>query len=96
MPSEYTPTTEEVRWEWAERRADGYSLVMGDAADKVALEEFDRWLAAHDVLVRADEREKCAQAVEAQVVGQCPCSECEIRQTLAAAIRSQTTQEDNR
>lgn len=57
---EYTPTTEEVRREWAERRADGYSLVMGDSADNVALAEFDRWL----VSVRRDEREKCAQAAD--------------------------------
>jgi hypothetical protein len=40
MPSDYTPTTEEVRAAYA---ADAYGVVK-----KRWLLEFDRWLAAHD------------------------------------------------
>lgn len=39
-----TPTTEEIRREWAQLRADGYALVS-DNADQIALAEFDAWLA---------------------------------------------------
>lgn len=47
---EYTPTTEEVRSEWVQLRADGYALVVDDA-DSLAASELDRWLTAHDAEV---------------------------------------------
>lgn len=47
MSNEYTPTTEEVRGDWA-----AYQMPTGGgdvrAEFKAAEAEFDRWLAAHD------------------------------------------------
>jgi hypothetical protein len=54
-----------------------------------------RWLADHDALVRADEREKCARIAEKGAARWCRCEDCILRRATAAAIRSQITQEDN-
>lgn len=54
--SDYTPMTDEVREGFALDRS-GYLSGSEGAA------EFDRWLAARDAEVRADEREKCAEAI---------------------------------
>ena len=51
--SEYTPTTEDVRNAWV-----GYRLDVANSL--VIATEFDRWLAAHDAAVRADQIEKDA------------------------------------
>lgn len=62
MSDPYTPTTKEVRRVYVlapdNLAADGkpeWSMYTQD--------QFDRWLAAHDAEVRADERERCAQIV---------------------------------
>lgn len=49
--SDYTPTTEEVR------------EAAGGSLNYITSDEFDRWLAAHDAEVRADEREESARRV---------------------------------
>ena len=94
MPSEpYTPTTEAIRGiiVWRSTRA-------RDALDGAA---FDRWLAAHDALVRADEREK-QKAKDAEIAKSIKGSHYpysmgwDSAERIEAAIRSQTTQEDNR
>ena len=57
--SDYTPDTETVRAGWA-------TSCMADSITGSAngfRREFDRWLAAHDAEIRADEREKAAQRV---------------------------------
>lgn len=54
--SDYTPTTDEVR----ECFPDGPA---SPRFGKVLRLEFDRWLAAHDAEIRADEREQAAQRV---------------------------------
>ena len=48
----WKPTTENMREEYGDNIPRRY-------------EEFDRWLAEHDAEIRADEREKAAQRVEA-------------------------------
>ena len=53
--SEYTPTTEDVRFAMAGLRMSAERFVTRDS--------FDRWLAAHDAEVRADEAAQWAQAV---------------------------------
>ena len=59
--SDYTPTTDEVRDRYAWGRSDvGY--VSYDEAEA----EFDLWLVAHDATVRAEERERIAQAIKAE------------------------------
>ena len=56
-----------------------------------------RWLADHDALVRADEREKCAQIAERIKGSHYPYSMgWDSAERIAAAIRSQTTEENNR
>lgn len=54
--SDYAPTTEQVREGYVDTgwAADGS---LGEPRDP---EVFDRWLAAHDAQVRADERERIA------------------------------------
>lgn len=54
MTDEYTPTTEEVRGQWASSPVYGYRDPM-----PVRLAEFDRWLAS----VRADAWDEGAKAV---------------------------------
>ena len=56
--SAYTPTTGEARDMWSWMREDNSDLPMSEG-----VAEFDRWLAAHDAAVRADEREKAARRV---------------------------------
>lgn len=59
--SEYTPTTEDVRGAyraWHDGQGDDHALKPTWSA-----QEFDRWLAAHDAEVRADEAAQWAQAV---------------------------------
>ena len=53
--SDYTPTTEDIR-----------DVYMGwvPYSQQRGMEEFYRWLAAHDAEVRADEREKAAQRID--------------------------------
>lgn len=51
MPDTYTPTTDEVREAYA-----GYAWLGPGRSDVTP--EFDRWLAAHDAQVRAEERER--------------------------------------
>lgn len=46
--SDYTPSTDEVRQ-------------MANSYDGVPNDVFDRWIAAHDESVRAEERERIAQ-----------------------------------
>lgn len=59
--AEYTPTTENVRdcYVYADQQYDG------DVANPVrlAVAEFDRWLAEHDREVRQDERKRIAGAI---------------------------------
>jgi hypothetical protein len=84
MSEPYTPSTHEVREVYARGLATRWSM-------------FDRWLTAHDVLVRADEREKCAQIAERIKGSHYPYSMgWDSAERIAAAIRSQTTQEGNR
>lgn len=52
--SDYTPTTEEV--------IDTYYDAPGMQSPRFDGHEFDRWLAAHDAAIRADEREKACHA----------------------------------
>lgn len=59
MADDYTPTTEEVREQYTREEPPR----IGTVAERRA--EFDRWLAAHDAQVRADERERIASAIEA-------------------------------
>lgn len=65
--SDYTPTTDEVRAVWT--TWNGYGGLINrtgpepETSEATAV-EFDRWLAAHDEQVRADERERIAQAIE--------------------------------
>lgn len=51
--SDYTPHTGEIR----DAVSGGWDYAY------ITPKEFDRWLAAHDAEVRADEREKAAQRV---------------------------------
>ena len=44
--SDYTPTTDEVR------------DAAGGSLNYIGMDEFDRWLAAHDAGIRANERAK--------------------------------------
>lgn len=59
--TEYTPTTEQVRDHFAWGLMDDPFLTRHHKA----AEAFDRWLAAHEAQVRAEERERIAQAIEA-------------------------------
>ena len=58
--SEYTPPIAEMGRAYAELLVERRG---GDEAEYLA--EFDRALAAHDAQVRADERERIAEAIEA-------------------------------
>lgn len=64
--SEYTPTTDEIR-EYIETGGEPRPWVELDEAEKARekarVAAFDRWLAAHDAEVRADEAAQWAQAV---------------------------------
>lgn len=51
--SDYTPTIGEIRALYVRETARGESRNLGEL-----IAEFDRWLAAHDSKVRAEEREK--------------------------------------
>lgn len=55
--TDYTPTTDEVRKAYVHANAD--TELQIDKWETV----FDRWLAAHDAEVRADEREQAAKRV---------------------------------
>lgn len=55
--SDYTPTTEEVRDKYV-----GFDLSHTDDCTECPA-EFDRWLAVHDAIIRADEREQAAHRV---------------------------------
>ena len=55
--SDYTPTADEVR-NYYERGVIDAGGIREDSRGN-----FDRWLAAHDAEVRADEREKAAKRV---------------------------------
>lgn len=66
--SEHTPTTDQIRNWWI--FGDGHDDESWDAsalsaAHKSHAAGFDRWLAAHDAEVRADEREQAAHRVGA-------------------------------
>lgn len=83
--SDYTPTTGEVRDMWSWMREDNSDLPMSEG-----VAEFDRWLAAHDAAVRADEREKAAQVlIDACLADNQPYEEglCGHCMVVAAAVR---------
>ena len=88
MPSEpYTPTVDQVRFAWW--------LAPDNPDDNEGESDlsFDRMIAE----VRADEREKCAQIAERIKGSHYPYSMgWDSAERIAAAIRSQTTQEGNR
>lgn len=60
--SEYTPTTVEVRNEWAGSRADSYALAV-EHADAIAEAEFDRWLAEVERTAAAQALEEAADEI---------------------------------
>ena len=62
MSDEHTPTTEEVREAYATHRFNAYAKYR-----EVGLPEFDRWLAAYDKEVRADERREAIRDAYANI-----------------------------
>lgn len=54
----YTPSTDEIRGNYIE---DG---LYGEFNQSMAEAEFDRWLAAHDAEVRAEERARIVAAID--------------------------------
>jgi len=61
--TEYTPTTEEVREAYATPADELFPLSEGHPERVKKEAEFDRWLAARDERVRAEQREVDAQIV---------------------------------
>lgn len=73
MSDTYTPTTEEVRDAYADRKDFESQVRTGLHASEVeSLAEFHRWLAAHDAQVRA---EALALAIDTSTRYRC-CSHC--------------------
>lgn len=66
--SEYVPTTQEVRNEWAGSRADSYALAV-EHADAIAEAEFDRWLAGVERAAAARALEELAQGYPFMMMG---------------------------
>lgn len=93
MPSEYTPTTEQIRNAYVIDEADEYRDPISAPANRRANERyFDRWLAEHDARVKAEavvaERERCARIADADFMrGTELRRENYVRQEIAAAIR---------
>lgn len=65
MSTEYMPTTEEVR----ERYIDGFPIDTWAVAREGCGTDFDRWLAAHDAVVRREQAETDAQLAEGLMIG---------------------------
>ena len=72
--SEYTPTTGLIRARYcdsialAEREPErSHSLSLSPEEHSENHAEFDRWLAAHDAQVRADERKRIAAAIRESI-----------------------------
>ena len=77
--SDYTPDTARVR--------DVYGLFARDTASvRGDQDAFDRWLAAHDAEVRADEREKCIVIAESRAEDLRYCHKNDDCDTLARGI----------
>lgn len=73
MPSEYTPTTDDLGEAWVAYRLDHERFGRENYGRGLELNaEFDRWLAQVKAEAVAAERERCARIVETADVGYVP------------------------